>query len=43
MLQTPNSHISLLEALRDPSVRAGIYLWLMIGGLGVLLVNALGV
>ncbi len=37
-----STHNSFFDTLRDPSVRAGVYVWLMIAGMAVLLANAVG-
>lgn len=38
---TSTGRHSLWDTLRDPQVRTGMYLWLMIAGLGVLVANAM--
>ena len=40
-LQTTLSRNSLLQLLRDPQVRVGIYIWLVIAGLCVLVANTM--
>lgn len=41
-MDTANLHRSFWELIRDPYVRSGLYLWLMIAGLCVLVANGLG-
>ena len=43
-MQQPTFHtgrFSLWQAIRDPYVRGGLYIWLIIAGLCVLIANAL--
>jgi hypothetical protein len=41
--QTPHhSGSSFFALLRDPAVRAGIYAWLVIAGVAVIIANAAG-